>query len=537
VFRTIAGQRRETRLRRDTSEVGKLMRVGVLDLLTDTPIRGPIERLYAAYFRKQFMGLMPQVVAAWCRQLGHEVHYSTYYGADEPRSLLPDDLDVIFIATYTQATTLAYALAKLYRHDGVRTVIGGPHAKAFPQDCLRFFDLVVTDCDKELIEDIVDDQFDPGQVITTGRPLTDLPTVEERMPEIKQSAFVNGRPILMSIVPMLSSVGCPYQCDFCIDWNNDYIALPEERLEADLQFLSEHYPKLLIGFHDPNFAVRFDKTMDVLERIPVGRRPGYIMESSLSILKKDRLLRLRETNCRYVAPGIESWGDYSNKAGTGAKTGRAKFTKVLEHFQLLGQFVPGMQANFLFGADVDSGDEPVALTKEFVTRLPGVWPTVNIPTPFGATPLRDQYEREGRILSTLPFAFYYTPYLAIQLKNYDPVTYYDHLIAIHEAIVKPSMFVRRLATQTTRTIRLVHSLRGFATHAELTNLRRIRNMLATDRQFRAFHEGETDTLPAFYWNELKARLGPYAELLSIGDVTPCREAPAISIQVENKVVV
>ena len=99
------------------------------------------------------------------------------------------------------------------------------------------------------------------------------------------------------------------------------------------------------------------------------------------------------------------------------------------------------------------------------------------------------------------------------------------------------MFVRRLATQTTKTIRLVHSLRGFATHAELTNLRRIRNMLATDRQFRAFHEGETDTLPAFYWNELKARLGPYAELLSIGDVTPCREAPAISIQVENKIVV
>ena len=64
------------------------------------------------------------------------------------------------------------------------------------------------------------------------------------------------------------------------------------------------------------------------------------MESSLSILKKGRLLRLRETNCRYVAPGIESWGDYSNKAGTGAKTGRAKLTKVLEHFQLLGQFVP-----------------------------------------------------------------------------------------------------------------------------------------------------------------------------------------------------
>ena len=88
------------------------MRVGVLDLLVDAPIRGPIERLYAAYFRKQFTSLMPQVVAVWCRQLGHDVYYSTYYGADDPRGLLPNDLDVVFIATYTQATTLAYALAK-----------------------------------------------------------------------------------------------------------------------------------------------------------------------------------------------------------------------------------------------------------------------------------------------------------------------------------------------------------------------------------------------------------------------------------------
>ena len=499
------------------------MRIGILDLLVDAPVRGPLDRLYSSYFRKQFMGVMPQTVAVWCRQLGHEVFYTTYYGADDPRSILPDDLDVVFVATYTQACTLAYALAKLYRKDGVLTVIGGPHARAFPQDCLRFFDLAVKDCDKALIDDILRNRIDPGQTITSGRPLTEFPTIEERMPEIKKAAFVGGRQILMSIAPMLSSIGCPYRCDFCVDWNADFFALPEAQLEADMRYLANNYPKLLVAFHDPNFAVRFDSTMDVLERIPEGKRPGYIMESSLSILKPGRLQRLRETNCVYVAPGIESWVDYSAKAGVGSKSGEAKLDQVVEHFRQLGDYVPGMQANFLFGGDEDSGAVPADLTKAFIERTPRVWPTINIPTPFGATPLRARYAREGRILETLPFAFYYNPYLAIRLKHYDPVTYYDHLIDIHKTLASARMFRRRLTTRSRPVIRFIHGLRTFAAHTELTALRRIRKMLVTDRQFRAFHEGETTVLPQFYRQELRSRLGRYADMLSLDEITPIAE--------------
>ena len=499
------------------------MRVGILDLVVDAPVRSALARLYSNYFRKQFMGVMPQTVAVWCRQLGHEVFYSTYYGADNPKSVLPDDLDVVFIATYTQACTLAYALAKLYRKDGVVTVIGGPHARAFPQDCLRFFDLVVKDCDKALIDDILRRRIDLGQTITSGRPLTEFPTVEERMPEIKQAAFVGGRPILMSIVPILSSIGCPYRCDFCVDWNTDFVALPEAQLEVDMRYLADNYPKLLVAFHDPNFAVRFDSTMDVLERIPEGRRPGYIMESSLSILKPNRLQRLRDTNCVYVAPGIESWVDYSGKAGVGAKSGEAKLDQVVDHFRQLGDYVPGMQANFLFGGDEDAGVAPVELTKAFIERTPRVWPTINIPTPFGATPLRERYAREGRILETLPFAFYYNPYLAIRLNHYDPVTYYDHLIDIHKTLASARMLRRRITTQSRPVIRFIHGLRTFAARTELAALRRIRKMLVTDRQFHAFHEGETTVLPQFYRQELHDRLGRYADILSLDEITPVAE--------------
>jgi hypothetical protein len=433
---------------------------------------------------------------------------------------VPDDLDVVFISTYTQASALAYALAKLFRKRGILTVIGGPHAKSFPHDCLRFFDLVVQECDKSLIDDILRRRFDVPAIVSSSRVLTDFPSVAERMPEIKASAFVRGRPIFTSIVPMLASVGCPYRCDFCIDWNTDYVALPQDQLEADLRYLSGKHPRLLIAFHDPNFAVRFDRTMDVMERIAPGRRNGYIMESSLSILKESRLHRLRATNCVYVAPGIESWNDYSNKAATNGKEGRQKLEQVVTHFRLLGRFVPAMQANFLFGADVDHGLEPVELTKEFVRRLPLVWPTINIPTPFGATPLHAKYVAERRILRSLPFAFYYNPYLAITLKHYDPIEYYDHLIDMHEVLASHRMLTQRLLARSRLAIRFIYSLRTFAARQELAAFRHVRKQLATDAAFRAFHEGRTEHLPAYYDRILRVRLGPYADLLSPADITP-----------------
>lgn len=499
------------------------MRVGIIDLLASGPVAGRLGRLYATCFRKQFMSITPQAVAVWCRQLGHRVFYATYYGQVPPHELVPDELDALFVASDTQNSALACALARIYRARRTLTVLGGPHARSFPADSGRFFDLVVLDCDKALVEDILKDRFDRPATISSGRALTDFPPVEERMPEIRIASFHKGRPLLTSVVPLLASVGCPYSCDFCVDWNSKYVALPRDRLEADLGYLSRAWPKLLVGYHDPNFAVRFDETMDIIDSLPAGRRNPYIMESSLAILKESRLPRLRTTNCVYVAPGIESWADYSNKAGAGAKRGRDKLDQVVAHLDQVSRHVPGLQANLLFGGDVDRGGEPVELTKDFIRRLPAVWPTINIPTPFGGTPLYERYRREGRILESLPFAFYYNPYLATTLEHYHPLAYYDHLIDMHEVITANRMLARRLLTDARPAVRFVHALRTLATRRELAAFRRIRRVLASDSRVMAFHLGRAEALPEFYHALYERRLGPYAELISRGDRRPLFE--------------
>ena len=82
-------------------------------------------------------------------------------------------------------------------------MIGGPHAKQFPEDCLRFFDIVVGDCDKTLITEILRDA-PRGEILTSGRTLVSIPSVEERMPEIRASTFLKGKPFPFTSIPLIN---------------------------------------------------------------------------------------------------------------------------------------------------------------------------------------------------------------------------------------------------------------------------------------------------------------------------------------------
>ena len=176
------------------------------------------------------------------------------------------------------------------------------------------------------------------------------------------------------------------------------------------------------------------------------------MESSLTVLREDRLRRLRDTNCVFVAPGIESWTDYSNKAGVGRRGGVEKVDLVVEHFRRLAEHVPYLQANFIFGLDTDAGDEPADLTRLFMDRAPFVWPAINIPVPFGGTPLHDRLAADDRILRAMPFSFYFQPYLVTTLKHYDPAGYYERLIGLLAHASSPAMLRRRLQGASLRRI-------------------------------------------------------------------------------------
>jgi hypothetical protein len=499
------------------------MNVGILELISFTVPPEWRPQWAASRLRRHLYSVMPQVIAAWARRLGHRVHYATYYGQADPLTLLPDDLDVVILSSATQASALAYALAKVYRRRRVLTVLGGPHARCFPADSARFFDVVVAGaCDQELVRDILGGHVGPGSVVRAARRPTDFPPVEERLPDVKVASFTHGRPRGLHVFALLSSVGCPYTCNFCTEWNTPYAPLAKDRLTADLRFIGQHFPKAVVAYHDPNFAVRFDQTMDAIEAAGPPF-PRYVMNCSLSVLQQNRLARLRRTSCAFVAPGVESWYDYGNKAAAAEKHGRDKLEYVVGKFRQVRRYVPGLQANFLFGTDHDRGHEPADLTIEFLRRLPFLWPNVNTPTPYGGTPLFDQYLAEGRVLRQLPLAFYCAPYLATTLKHYDPPGYYRHLLRIHDAATDRRALIRRVAAPNPVGVRLAHLSQTLSYRSQLQEMRLVLSLLETDRQFRSFHDNGRVSLPEFYHRRFEHRLGRYADLLDRADRVPVLE--------------
>ena len=141
------------------------MKIGILEILT-FPFNSSYELLFSALVMRQYSSIMPQTVSYWCRQLGHEVYYKTYWGLGDPTKQLPKDLDFVFVSCPTHLSHLAYIVAKFYQGKAI-TVLGGPHAKCYPEDALRFFDFVVKRCDKIIIKSLLNKEYSKGLTIDT----------------------------------------------------------------------------------------------------------------------------------------------------------------------------------------------------------------------------------------------------------------------------------------------------------------------------------------------------------------------------------
>src|SRR2546429_1421032 len=349
--------------------------------------------------------IMPQVVGVWCEAEGHEVTLVCYTGLENLIRELPDQVDLVFIGAFTEAALLAYALSNLFRSKGAVTVLGGPHARCYPEDASKYFDYVVGFTDQAVIRDVLQDcspHRPIGMNLAAKRQPATLPGVRERWKFIEPTL---RKAPLFKIVPMIGSLGCPYTCSFCIDSVVPYQPLDFAVLSEDLRFLVRTLRRPRVGWHDPNFGVRFDDYLDAIDAAVPPGSIDFVAESSLSLLSEPHLKRLQRSGFKALLPGIESWYDLGNKSKTGQLKGMDKVRHVSEHVNLILRYVPYVQTNFVLGLDSDAGAEPFELTKRFVDLTPGAFPGYSLLSAFGrAAPLNLQYQRANRVL---PFPFHF----------------------------------------------------------------------------------------------------------------------------------
>jgi hypothetical protein len=514
------------------------LKIGVIDLVC----KGPTHTLWGKIMHANLASIMPQVIATWCEEEGHEVKLVCYTGREELGEEFAEKFDVIFISSFTQAALFSYALSNYFRSRGAVTVLGGPHARCYPDDAVKYFDYVLGFTNKEIIGDILADRHSSvaGRRVGQGSPQragqdtenpTDrpegihlaagkqphaLPGIRERWKYIEST--LKKAPFL-KMVPMIGSMGCPYTCSFCIDSVVPYQPLNFQDMKEDLQFLLTKFKRPMIAWHDPNFGVRFEDNMEAIATAAPRNSFRFIAESSLSILTEKHLKVFRENGFTALLPGVETWYELGNKSRTGAVKGEDKVKQVAEHVNMILDHVPYVQTNFVLGLDSDSGSEPFELTKKFIDLSPGAFPGYSLLTAFGAAaPLNLGYQREGRVL---PFPFHFlNNHLAMNVKprNYEWVDFYDKVIDLTEYSFSPKNIYRRARATHNGTSRWMNVMRAISSegYGRIKFFRNIRQQLVEDRAFRSYFEGESTELPEFYAQLVKRDLGKWWEWLPEG---------------------
>jgi hypothetical protein len=491
------------------------LKVVILDLVTKDAARNAWNRVMGP----NFASIMPQAIGVWCEEAGHEVTFVCYTGGNDLQKAIPVDVDILFIGAFTHAAQLAYSLSHVYRQRGTVTVLGGPHARCYPEDSARYFDYVLGFTDRAVVNEVLRDcapHRPAGLQLGAKRQPAQLPGVRERWKFIEPTI---ARAPTVKMVPMIGSLGCPYTCSFCIDASVDYQPLDHGQIQEDLRFLLTKMKRPRVGWHDPNFGVRFDETMTAIEEaVPAGAM-DFAAESSLSLLSEEHLKRLRRNGFVAILPGIESWYSLGGKSKTGRNVGLDKVNQVSEHVNQILRYIPYVQTNFVLGLDDDVGAEPFELTKLFVDKTPGAFPAYSLLSAFGqAAPLNLDLQRAARVL---PFPFHFLDNhraMNVKPRNYSWTEIYDRVVDLRRHSFSWAAIGRRLAANDgflTRSLNLVRAVssEGFG---RIRHDSMVRGLLDTDRTVRAFFDGDTSTVPAFYSGQVRDDLGPFWDTLPAG---------------------
>jgi hypothetical protein len=481
-------------------------KIGIVDLVTKNTRRS----LYGRLMNANLASIMPQALAVWSEEAGHDVHYVCYTGAEDLLAEIPSDVELLFIGAFTEAAQLAYSLSNLFRQRGVVTVLGGPHARCYPEDAQRWFDYVLGFTDREVLHEVLEECAPAeglGRTVSASRHPGELPSLAARWKFVDATLAKSTRAI--KIVPMIGSLGCPYTCSFCIDSTVDYQPLGFDAVSADLAFLLTKMRNPIVGWHDPNFGVRFDDYMNAIEAVVPPGQMRHIAESSLSLLSEPHLKRLQANGFQALLPGIESWFALGNKSKT-RHTGMDKVRQVADHVNLLLSYVPYVQTNFVLGLDSDEGPEPFELTKRFLDLAPGAFPAYSLLSAFGrAAPMNLDYQRAGRVLP-FPFTFLNNNHaMNVKPAHYSWTDFYDRLVDLTSYSFSWRSIGRRLTATRGAIPRWMNVVRAMSSEGwgRIAYHTTIRGLLDSDASVRGFMEGESETLPAFYEQRIRRDLG------------------------------
>ncbi len=324
-----------------------------------------------------------------------------------------DRVDLLCISTITPTAERAYEIAERARAHGVPVVLGGPHSTALPLESInhadwvirgeaerafpQFLDTLAHDGDLSAVpglvyrrgNDILSNDLDPVPICLDEIPAPDFNLIVGRDPR----RFQRG------VIPVATSRGCPHKCQFCSVTSMFGRMMRHASVEHVADELERHRGQGdVVFFYDDNFCASPRRTKELLDHLLTKEvfLPPWIAQVSVRAARDPELLQMMErAGCHTVCVGFES----INPGALALYRKRQNLDDIKGAIHRFHKHNINVHGMFVFGSDAEDVDT-IRATADFAIAKDIESVQFLVLTPLPGTPLFDQLNEQGRLLTT-----------------------------------------------------------------------------------------------------------------------------------------
>jgi radical SAM superfamily enzyme YgiQ (UPF0313 family) len=339
--------------------------------------------------------MMPQLALYILEGLTPSEHSVRIIEEETENVDLDQDCDLVGISCMTANAPRAYELSAEFKKRGKTVVLGGVHPTILSAEALKNADSVVIGEAEGVWKTLLQD-FQKNEL---------KETYQDSIPDLEQyvtkdfSRIIKRR--LFNLIPIMTSRGCPYNCDFCCVTDLFGKKIRHVPIENVVRDIKESGSKNFMFLDDniigkPKYAKELFKAIKPLNIHWVG-------QASVSLLVGDNeLMQLAaDSGCKGLFFGVESVSEEQ------LKTMRKAFNEI-EHMEDAFKKIKKMgiliHASMVFGFDNDT-KEIFDETVKFLIKNKVSTVSFNVLTPYPGTKIYSDLKKEGR-LTTADWKYY-----------------------------------------------------------------------------------------------------------------------------------